>query len=67
MRRVARGAEEQPHNLLPLQEAPTGENNQPIKIHKPFSYPEVQQIKRDLGDYLDILEIVDPERDLDTT
>ena len=47
---VARGAEEQPHNLLPLQEAPTGKNNQSIKIHKPFSYPEVQQIKRDLGD-----------------
>ena len=50
MRRVARGAEEQPHNLLPLQEAPTGKNNQSIKIHKPFSYPEVQRIKRDLGD-----------------
>ena len=47
---VARGAEEQPHNLLPLQEAPTGKNNQSIKIHKPFSYPEVQRIKRDLGD-----------------
>ena len=52
MRRVARGAEEQPQNSLPLQEAPTGGNNQPIKIHKPFSCPEVQQIKRDLGDDL---------------
>ena len=61
MRRVARGAEEQPHNLLPLQETPTGENNQPIEIHKPFSYPEVQQIKRDLGDYLEIVEIAGPD------
>ena len=30
MQRVARGAEEQPHNLLPLEEAPTGEDNQSI-------------------------------------
>ena len=42
MQRVARGAEKQPHNLLPLQGAPTGKNNQSIKIHKSFSYPEVQ-------------------------
>ena len=39
---VARGAEEKLHNLLPLQEAPTGKNNQSSKIHKSFSYPEVQ-------------------------
>ena len=45
MQRVARGAGEQPHNLLPLQEAPTGKNNQSIKIHKPFSYPEVQLLQ----------------------
>ena len=57
MQRVARGAEKQPHNLLPLQGAPTGKNNQSIKIHKSFSYPEVQQVKRDLGDYLE-----DPEK-----
>ena len=42
---VARGAEEKLHNLLPLQEAPTGKNNQSIKIHKPFSYPEVQLLQ----------------------
>ena len=53
MRRVARGSEEQPHNFLSLQEAPTGKNKQSIKFHKPFSYPEVQQIKRDLGDHLE--------------
>ena len=57
MQRVAIGAEEQPHNLMPLQGAPTGKNNQSTKIHKLFSYPEVQQIKRDLGDYLE-----DPEK-----
>ena len=42
---VARGAEEKLHNWLPLQEAPTGKNNQSIKIHKPFSYPEVQLLQ----------------------
>ena len=57
MRRVARGAEEQPHNLVPLQGVPTEKNNQSTKIHKSFSYPEVQQIKRDLGNYLE-----DPEK-----
>ena len=56
MQRVARGAEKQPHNLLPLQEDPTGRNNQSIKIHKLFSYPEVQKIKRDLEDYLEAPE-----------
>ena len=56
MQRVDRGAEKQPHNLLPLQEDPTGRNNQSIKIHKLFSYPEVQKIKRDLEDYLEAPE-----------
>ena len=54
--RVVREAEEQPHKLLPLQEAPNGKNNPSIKFLKPFSYPEVQEIKRDLIDYLE-----DPE------
>ena len=34
MQRVARGAEEQPHILLPLQEVPTGKNNQSIKTQR---------------------------------
>lgn len=54
--RVVREAEEQPYKLLPLQEAPTEKNNPSIKILKPFSYPEIQEIKRDLIDYLE-----DPE------
>ena len=50
--RVVREIEEQPHKLLPLQEAPTGKNNPSIKISKPFSYPEVQLIKKELIGYL---------------
>ena len=53
MWRVTRGDEEKPYNLLPLQEAPIGKNYQSIKIHKPFYFPEVQKLKRDLGDCLE--------------
>ena len=56
MRRAAREAEEQPHKLLALHEAPTGRNNQSMRVNKPFSYEEIQRIKEDLGDYLE-----DPE------
>ena len=55
-RRATREAEEQPHKLLPLHEAPTGRNNQSMRVNKPISYQEVQRIKEDLGDYLE-----DPE------
>ena len=57
MCRAAREAEEQPHQLLPLHEAPTGRNNQSMRVNKPFSYQEIQRIKEDLGDYLE-----DPEK-----
>ena len=36
-----------------LHEAPTGRNNQFMRIHKLFSYQEIQEIKEDLGDYLE--------------
>ena len=45
--------EEQPHKLLPLHEAPTGRNNQSMRVNKPFSYQEIQRIKEDLGDHLE--------------
>ena len=51
--RAARETEEQPHKLLPLHEAPTGRNNQSMRINKPFSYQKIQRIKEDLGDYLE--------------
>ena len=57
MRQAAREAEEQPYKLLPLHEAPTGRNNQSMRVNKPFSYQEIQRIKEDLGDYLE-----DPEK-----
>ena len=50
MCRAAREAEEQPPKLLPLHEAPTGRNNQSMRVNKPFSYEEIQRIKEDLGD-----------------
>ena len=53
MRRAARETEEQPHKLLPLHEAPTGRNNQSIRVNKAFSYQEIQRIKEDLGNYLE--------------
>ena len=43
MHRAAREAEEQPHKLLPLHEAPTGRNNQSMRVNKPFSYQEIQK------------------------
>ena len=53
MHRAAREAEEQPHKLLPLHEAPTRRSNQSMRVNKRFSYQEVQRIKEELGDYLD--------------
>ena len=57
MCRAARETEEQLHKLLSLCEAPTGRNNQSMRVNKPFSYQEIQTIKEDLGDYLE-----DPEK-----
>ena len=57
MCRAARETEEQPHKLVPLNEPPTGRNNQSMRVKKPFSYQEIQRIKEDLGDYLE-----DPEK-----
>ena len=51
--RAARETEEQPHKLFPLREAPTGRNNQSMRINKSFSYQKIQRIKEDLGDYLE--------------
>ena len=59
MCRAAREAEEQPHQLLPLHEAPTGRNNQSMRVNKHFSYQEIQRIKEDLGHYLE-----DPEKNI---
>ena len=36
--RAARETEQQPHKLLPLHEAPTGRNNQSMRVNKSFSY-----------------------------
>ena len=55
MQRAAREAEE--HKLLPLHEAPTGENNQHMRVNKPFSYQEIKAIKENLRYYLE-----DPEK-----
>ena len=60
MHRIAREAEEQPQKLLPLHEAPTGKNNQSMRVNKPFPYQEIQRIKEDLGNYLE-----DPENILE--
>ena len=49
-RQAARKAEEQPQKLLSLHKAPTGRNNQSMRVNKPFSYQEIQRIKEDLGD-----------------
>ena len=57
MCQAAREAEGQLHNLLPLHEAPTGRNNQSMRVNKPFSYQEIQRIKEDMGDYLEDPEI----------
>ena len=53
MCRAARETEEQLHKLLSLCEAPTGRNNQSMRVSKPFSYQEIQKIKEDLRDYLE--------------
>ena len=52
MHHAAREAEEQPHKLLPLHEAPTRRNNLSMRVNKPFSYEEIQRIKNYLEDYL---------------
>ena len=57
MCRAAKETVEQPHKLLSLHEAPTGRNNQSMRVNKPFSYQEIQRIKGNLGDYLE-----DPEK-----
>ena len=41
MLRTAREPEKQPHKLLPLHEAPTGRNNQSMRVNKPFPYQEI--------------------------
>ena len=46
MCRAARETEEQPHKLLPLHEAPTGRNNQSMRVNKPFSYQEYKESRR---------------------
>ena len=56
MHRAAREAEERPHKLLPLQEGPTGRNDQSMRVNHPFSYQEIQRIKEDLGNYLEDAE-----------
>ena len=56
MQRAAREAEERPHKLLPLQEGPTGRNDQSMRVNHPFSYQEIQRIKEDLGNYLEDAE-----------
>ena len=43
MCRAARETEEQLHKLLSLCEAPTGRNNQSMRVNKPFSYQEIQK------------------------
>ena len=53
MLRTAREAEEQPHKLLPLHEAPTRRNYQSMRVNKHFYYQEIQRIKEDLGNYLE--------------
>ena len=57
MHRASREAEELPHKLLPLHEAPTRRNNQFMRVNKPISYQEIQRTMEDLGDYLE-----DPEK-----
>ena len=46
MHRAARETEEQPHKLLPLHEAPTGRNNQSMRVYNPFSYQEIKKKSR---------------------
>ena len=53
MQTAAREAEEQPHKLLLLHEAPTGRNNQSMRVNKPFSYQKIQRMREDLEDCLE--------------
>ena len=46
MHRAARETEEQPHKLLPLHEAPTGRNNQSMRVYNPFYYQEIKKKSR---------------------
>ena len=43
MCRAARETEEQLHKLLPLHEEATENNNQSMRVNKPFSYQEMQR------------------------
>ena len=47
--RAARKTEQQQHKLLPLHEAPTGRNNQSMRVNKLFSYQEIK--KKNQGGY----------------
>ena len=46
MHRAAREAEEQPHKLLPLHEAPTRRNNQSMRVNKPFFIKKYKESRR---------------------
>ena len=46
MHRAAREAEEQPHKLLPLHEAPTGRNNQSMRVNKLFLIKRYKELRR---------------------
>ena len=53
MQTAAREAEEQPHKLLLLHEAPTVRNYQSMRVNKPFSYQKIQRMREDLEDCLE--------------
>ena len=46
MCRAARETKEQTHKVLPLHEAPSERNNQSMRFNKPFSYQEIQRMRR---------------------
>ena len=46
MQRATWEAEEQPHELLPPQEAPTRKNNQSIRVNNPFSYKKYKKSRK---------------------
>ena len=46
MCRAAREAEEQPHKLFPLHEAPTRRNNQSMRVNNPFLTKKYKESRR---------------------
>ena len=46
MHRAAREAEEQPHKLLPLHEAPTGRNNQSMRVNCSFLIKKYKESRK---------------------